>query len=244
MLKNRSLICSKIFPAFRDYNMSENLDKNQNRIRVLLVDDHTMMRQGVQLCLRQEPDLEIVGEAGDGSAALRLAAELRPAVIVMDIVLPDADGVELARQILSTRPEVRIVILAGLLDRRHLRLALASSIAAYVLKTDAMAELAVAIRKAARNENYVSPSVAAMLVEGYKEILAVHSQENESSLSEREIMVLKLIGDGLNTKDIAGELGLSVKTVETHRIRTMIKLGLHSVAELTKYALRKGLTSP
>ena len=213
-------------------------------IRVLLVDDHQILRDGLRLSLRQAPDLEIVGEAGDGLSALRLAAELRPDVVVMDIRLPDADGVELSRQILAVKPETRIVILTGLVEREHLDRALAAGIHRYVLKVDAASQLITAIRRARRNEAYVSPEVAAALVGKYQEFLTASRRNEHSVLSEREEAVLKLIADGRSTKETAGDLGVSIKTVESHRRNIMGKLDLGSVAELTKYAIRKGLTSP
>jgi DNA-binding NarL/FixJ family response regulator len=210
---------------------------------VLLVDDHQILRHGLRLSLRQEPDLEVVGEAGEGSTALRLATELRPDVIVMDISLPDADGVELARRILAARPETRIVILTGLVEREHLDRALAAGINNFVLKVDATNQLITALRKARRNEAYVSPAIAAAMVGKYQELLAASRRNERSALSEREETVLKLIADGRSIKEIAGDLRLSIKTVEGRRRGIMAKLDLGGVADLTKYAIRNGLTS-
>ena len=148
-----------------------------------------------------------------------------------------------ARQILSRSPEVKIVVLSAILDREHLDMAIEAGVAAYVLKVNVSSELINAIRAVRRGETYVCSEVSALLVGGYRELLAADGRSGDSALSEREREVLKLIADGRNTKEIAGELGVSIKTIETHRSRLMARLGMHSVAELTKYAVRKGISS-
>ena len=203
-----------------------------------------MMRDGLRLCLRLEPDLEVIGEADDGSTALRRVAELSPDVVVLDIGLPDSDGISLARQIRELRPKTRIVILTGLVDREHLDQALGAGINCYLLKADGASQLTTAIRRAMRNEPYISSEITAVLVGKYQELLASKRQNDQALPSEREEAVLKLIANGLSTKEIAGDLGVSVKSIETHRRRIMAKLGFRGVADLTKYAIRKGLTSP
>lgn len=212
-------------------------------IRILLVDDHRIVREGLRRYIAAEPGLEIAGEASDGSGAMEMAERLRPDVIVMDIGLPDGDGLAFAREILSRSPDQKIVILSALMDRRHLDEAIQSGIAGYVLKVNAASELIRAIRSASKDEPYLCAEAAAAVMGGYRELLADRERRNQSLLSDRELEVLKRIADGLNTKEIARDLGLSVKTVEAHRVRLMAKLDLHSVAELTKYAVRRGLSS-
>lgn len=212
-------------------------------IRVLLVDDHKIMRDGLRLTLGQHKDLQVVGEAGDRKSALERAEQLYPDVIVMDIGLPDADGVDLSREMLKRWPDFRVVILSAVTDQEHLDQAVEAGVSGYILKVNASEDLVRAIRAVKRNETFLSPEVSAVLLTGYKRLRDTRRLENESALSERELQVLKLIAEGRNTKEIASELSLSIKTVETHRARLMSKLGLHNVAELTKYAIRMGYTA-
>lgn len=212
-------------------------------IRVLLVDDHKIMRDGLRLTLGQHPDMLVVGEAGDRSGALERIQNVSPDVIVMDIGLPDADGVELSREILERWPDIRIIILSAVADQEHLDQALEVGVSGYLLKVNASEDLVRAIRTVTGNEPYLSPEVSAVLLAGYKRLRDTHRIEDGSALSERERQVLKLIAEGRNTKEMAAELSLSIKTVETHRARLMTKLGLHSIAELTKYAIRMGYTT-
>jgi two-component system, NarL family, response regulator NreC len=211
-------------------------------IRILLVDDHKMVRDGLRLMLKQYPDMLVVGEAGDRKTALEIAARTGPEVIVMDIGLPDADGVDLSREMLERWPGIRIVILSGVADQEHLDRAIAAGVSGYLLKVNASEDLVRAIRTVKGNEPYLSPEVSAVLLTGYKRLRDTRREEDKADLSDRELQVLKLVADGRNTKEIATELGLSIKTVETHRARLMTKLGLPSVAELTKYAVRMGYT--
>ena len=212
-------------------------------VRVLLIDDHRIMRDGLRLTLGQHDDMQVVGEAGDRKSALERAEQLRPDVIVMDIGLPDADGVDLSREILKRWPDFRIVILSAIVDQEHLDQAMEAGVSGYLLKVNASEDLVRAIRTVKRNETFLSPEVSAVLLTGYKRLRDARRLENESALSERELQVLKLIAEGRNTKELAAELSLSIKTVETHRARLMSKLELHSVAELTKYAIRMGYTT-
>jgi len=212
-------------------------------IRVLLVDDHKIVRDGLRLTLERYADLCIVGGAGDRKLALAQVAQLQPDVIVMDIGLPDADGVDLSREILQKWPDIRIVILSAVADPEHLEQALDVGVSGYLLKTNAVEDLVRAIRTVKGNEPYLSPEVSAVLLVRYRRLREARRVESESDLSEREQQVLTLVANGRNTKEIAAELGLSAKTVETHRARIMAKLGLQSVVELTKYAIRMGYTS-
>lgn len=211
-------------------------------IDVLLVDDHQLMREGLRLTLARQPDLRIVGEAGDGKTALEMADRLKPSVIVLDIGLPDVDGVTLSGQILGRFPKARVVLLTAVLDQAHLDRAMSAGVSGYVLKVNGSEELVRAIRKAVSGEIYLSPEVTSVLLDGYKRLRETHAVK-DAVLTDREKEVLKLIAEGRNTKEIAADLGLSVKTVETHRVRILGKLALNSVADLTKYAIRMGYTT-
>jgi two-component system, NarL family, response regulator NreC len=210
--------------------------------RILLVDDHTILREGLRRCLAVERDFEVVGEAGTGAQALERVASLQPAVVIMDIGLPDGDGIDFARQMHARWPGLKIIILSALADREHLDAGIAAGIAGYVLKVKATEELIGAIRAALRGETHLSLEVSALLLGGYRELLTASRQFDPAALSDREAEVLKRIADGCTTKAIADQLNLSVKTIESHRVRIMAKLNLHSVAELTKHAIRKGLS--
>jgi DNA-binding NarL/FixJ family response regulator len=217
--------------------------KTDSPIRVVVVDDHKIVRDGLRLTLGQHSDLVIVGEAGDRKSALERIEQCHPDVVIMDIGLPDADGVELSAEILRHRPETRIVILSAFADQEHLDRAMEVGVAGYLLKVNATDDLVRAIRTVKGNEPYLSPEVSAVLLAGYKRLRDIRRMEGEAALSERECEVLTMIANGRNTKEIADQLSLSIKTVETHRARLMNKLGLHSVADLTKYAIRMGYTS-
>lgn len=212
-------------------------------IRVLLVDDHTIMREGLGLMLGQHPDLLVVGVAGDRRSALESVARLKPDVIIMDVGLPDADGIELAAEILTPGSDIHVIILSAIADQEHLDRAMEAGVAGYLLKVNASEDLVRAIRTVNANEPYLSPEVSAVLLNGYKRLREARRVESGPVLSERECQVLKLVSNGRNTKEIAAEIGVSTKTVDTHRARMMSKLGLQSVAELTKYAIRMGYTT-
>jgi DNA-binding NarL/FixJ family response regulator len=217
--------------------------KAEGRVRILIVDDHKIVRDGLRLALGAQADLNVVGEAGDRKTALAKIEESRPELVIIDIGLPDADGVDLAAEVLETWPDLQVIILSGVADPEHLDRALAVGVSGYLLKLNAAADLIAAIRAVRRNEVYLSPEVSSVLVTGYQRLRETRAANQEVELTERERQVLKRIAEGRNTKEIAAELSLSVKTIETYRTRLMHKLALHTVAELTKYAIRMGYTS-
>jgi len=213
-------------------------------IRILVVDDHQIVSAGLRLMLGRETDLEVVGEAGNRTTALLLAEQLCPDLIVMDIGLPDSDGIALSKEILMRWPAMRIVIFSGSADPARLEAAIEAGVSGYVLKSCEASTLVRAIRAAVgKQTTYFCPQVAFLLTESYKRMLKTGGGQGQPTLSERELQVLRMIAAGRNTKAIAAELELSVKTIETHRIRIMDKVGLHSVAELTKHAIRMGYTA-
>ncbi|MBI5934145.1 MAG: response regulator transcription factor [Chloroflexi bacterium] len=211
-------------------------------IRLLLVDDHAVVRSGLRMLLASEADVEIVGEAGSGSEAVSAAGSARPNVILMDIGLPDMTGIEAARLIKSKFPNIFIVALTIHEDEEYFFKMLEAGASGYVPKRAAPEELLTAIRAASRGEVYLYPSLAKLLVKDY--LSQERQQENKpllDGLTEREQEVLSLLAEGATNDEIAKSLVISPKTVERHRENIMHKLNLHSRAELVRYAIRKGI---
>jgi DNA-binding NarL/FixJ family response regulator len=212
-------------------------------IQILLADDHKITRDGLKALLDSQKNMTVIGEAENGRKAVRLAAELQPDVIVMDINMPELNGIEATRQIKSELPEVKIIALSMYSDKRYVVGMLKAGVSGYLLKNCAFDELVSAISAVMNNQNYMSPKIADTVMKGYANILESSDTSPASQLTAREREVLQLIAEGLKTKDIAARIHVSVKTVETHRQQIMRKLNAKSVAELTKIALREGLTS-
>jgi len=208
--------------------------------RVLLADDHEIFVEGLRSLLNKEPQLEVVGAVTDGSQAVRQVLELEPDVVIMDLSMPDMSGIEATQLIKTERPEVKILCLSMHSDRGFVMGALDAGASGYVLKDGAKRELLEAIRAVTADQVYLSPCVARMVVEAAKSNGATPAL---GLLTERERQVLKLLAQGSTSKAIADRLHLSVKTVGTHRNHIMEKLNIHSIAELTKFAIREGLTS-
>jgi DNA-binding NarL/FixJ family response regulator len=212
-------------------------------VRVVLVDDHAMMRDGLRALFTAECGIEVVGEAGDGREALDLVRTLSPDVVVMDIGMPELNGIEATRRIRSEFPHVKVVALSTHWDKRYVQHMLEAGACGYVLKIGAHDELVRAVRAASTGQVYLSPKIAGDVV--MRSIPA--SVENEvsvhSKLGSREREVLQLIAEGKTSAEAARAMHISIKTVETHRRNLAHKLGLHGTAELTKYAVREGLTS-
>jgi DNA-binding NarL/FixJ family response regulator len=212
------------------------------KIRVLLADDHNIVREGLMSLLEKEPDIEVVAMADNGRTAVQLAGELKPDVAVLDIAMPEMNGIEATRRISDDDPGIKVLALSMHSARRFVTEALSAGAKGYLLKDCAAEELVRAIRTVAGNETYLSPKVAGLIVKDYLKHTPDSSPSAESSLTNREREVLQLIAEGECTKEIAFKLSVSIKTVETHRQQIMKKLNLHSVAELTRYAIREGLT--
>ena len=211
-------------------------------IRLLLVDDHAVVRSGLRMLLASEADVEIVGEAGSGSEAVSAAGSERPNVILMDIGLPDMTGIEAARLIKSKFPNVAIVALTIHEDEEYFFKMLEAGASGYVPKRAAPEELLTAIRAAASGEVYLYPSLAKLLVKDYlSQERAVENKPTLDGLTDREQEVLSLLAEGAANDQIAKSLVISTKTVERHRENIMRKLNLHSRAELVRYAIRKGI---
>jgi DNA-binding NarL/FixJ family response regulator len=210
--------------------------------RVLLVDDHQMVREGLRAILEQDEAFSVVGEASSGREAVRLAEQLRPAVVVMDVAMTDLNGIEATRQIRILAPETEVLALSSHSDRRYVMAILAAGACGYVLKANAYEQLARGVSAAARGLKYLSPDVTSEIIEA-----AFRDENLQGSvyqiLGPREREVLQLLAEGSTSIQIAERLGVSPSTAETHRRNLMRKLDVHNVADLTKYAIREGLTS-
>ncbi len=213
-------------------------------IRILIADDHKIMREGLRALIDKEIGMEIIGEAKDGQTTVKLARKLTPSIIVMDIGMPELNGIECTRQILSDNPKAKVLALSMHSDRRFVTEMLRAGASGYLLKDAAFEELIRAVRTVASGRSYLSPDIAGSVIENYVRQSSPTPEKISafSVLTNREREVLQLLAEGNTTKEIAATLFVSVKTVETHRRNIMKKLDLHSVAELTKYAVREGLT--
>lgn len=211
-------------------------------IRVLLVDDHTIMREGLRLLLEKMPDVEVVSEAEDGFQAIELAKSLVPDIVVMDVGMAGLNGIEATNLILAENPDVKVIALSVYSDRQYILGMLKAGASGYVLKAAAGKELFQAIEAVAKNKKYISSQIADIVIDGYIEKISAPNKSARTELGSRERQVLQLLSEGMSSADIASRLSIAVKTVETHRRNIMRKLNIHSVAKLTKYAIREGLT--
>ncbi|HZT39258.1 MAG TPA: response regulator transcription factor [Bryobacteraceae bacterium] len=206
-------------------------------IRVFLADDHTMVRQGFRLILSSQPDIEIVGEAGNGREAVELAEKLHPDVIVMDVAMPELNGIEATRRLAASSPRSRVLALSMHKDSVYVREILRAGARGYLLKDSIDSDLVNAVRAVARGDGYLSPGVSDAVLSDYRR----HVTDPLDLLTSREREVLQLIAEGKTNKEIATSLKLSVYTVDAHRGRIMEKLNLHSTGELVRFAVRNGL---
>ena len=210
--------------------------------RILIADDHAVVRSGLRLILSAQPELQVVGEAGTGEQTVEKAIALRPDILLLDIAMPGLNGLEAARQIRQQVPEVRIIVLTMYDDEAYLRQFLEMGAAGYVLKKAADTELVDAIRAVQRGEPFIYPSLMGQLIDSYlKQPPPPRGRESSEELSTRESEVLRLVALGYTSQQIAKELSISANTVETHRAHIMEKLGLRGRAQLVRYAMAKGL---
>jgi DNA-binding NarL/FixJ family response regulator len=211
-------------------------------IEVLIVDDHDLVREGLRALLDRDPRFKVVGEAGDGQEAVRQARELKPAVVLLDISLPGGlGGLEAAEAILAERPQTRILVLTQYGDPEYVRRALRIGAHGYLLKRSAAHELVDAILAVHRGERYLHPAVAQQVVDLLAAGRGLAADDAYETLTPRERQVIQLLAEGRTSREIAHYLGISLKTAMTHREHVMAKLGLHSRAELVRYAIRKGI---
>lgn len=210
------------------------------KIRVLLIEDHTMVRQGLRRLLEMNEDIQIVGEVGDGRAALDAAQRHRPSVAIIDISLPGLNGIEVTRQLAKTVPETKVLILSMHADEAYVRQSLRAGAVGYLLKDADEQDLLKAVTALSVGGSYFSPSVSKLVLEGY---LSDPGQPDDelAALSDREREVLQLVAEGNSNKEVARLLDVAVSTVESHRKHIMEKLDLHNTAEMVRYALHKGI---
>jgi two-component system, NarL family, response regulator NreC len=214
------------------------------QIRVLLADDHTLIRAGLRMVVMAQPDFAVIGEANDGREAVAMAEKLQPNIVVMDVGMPSLNGIEACRQITTSLPQTRVVMLSMHSDEGYVLRALKAGAKGYLLKDSAEADLANAIRAVVAGKSFFSPAVGKVLLEDYlRKLERTGAEDSFGLLSPREREVLQLVAEGKSSKEVAGLLGLSVYTVETHRAKVMQKLDLHNVPELILYAVRKGVIS-
>jgi DNA-binding NarL/FixJ family response regulator len=213
--------------------------------RILLADDHTIVRQGLRALLAEEDDLRVVGEAGDGRSALEAAERLRPDVVVMDIAMPDLNGIEATRRLTSLPCSPRVVMLSMYTDLEHVLHSLLAGASGYVRKQDADAELVAAVRSGRPDDPFLSPSIDRDLLNEHmrRARATAHDRDDYQLLTPREREVLQLVAEGRLNKQAAAGLGIAVRTVEVHRASIMRKLGLQDQAALVRYAVRKGIVS-
>jgi two-component system response regulator NreC len=211
-------------------------------IRIILADDHAVMRRGLRLVLEEQKDFQVVGEASDGREAVSLVEALKPDVAVLDITMPNMNGIEAARQISAKQPGVSIVVLSMHSDEGYVLRALKAGARGYLLKESPETDLIHAIRSVSQGKAFFSPAVSRMLVEDYvRQLQDKDIEDSYELLTPREREILQLIAEGKSNKDVANMLNLSLYTIETHRGNIMEKLNLHSVPELILYAVRKGV---
>ncbi len=210
-------------------------------VKILLVDDHQVLREGLRSMLERQSDMKVVGEAPDGTVALRLVRELKPDLVIMDVNMPGMDGIDVTRLISRDHPEVKVLALSMYLRKTFITEMLKSGAAGYLLKESAFAEIVEAIHAVLRGDKYVSNRVAGLLVDEY--VQQGQRDPNQVHLTKRELEVVRMLADGKSSKEIAVITGTSVKTVDACRRRVMQKLEVRSIAELVKYAIREGLTT-
>jgi two-component system response regulator NreC len=210
------------------------------KIRVLVADDHGIVRQGLRSLLERQLDMEVTGEAGDGRDAVGIAAELKPDIIVMDIAMPRLNGIDAAEQVLRNNPATRIILLSMYADEEFVMRALTVGVKGYLLKDSAELDLVRAVRAVAAGKSYFSPAIAQTLAEDYvRQLQSTGLQDSYELLTPREKETLQLLAEGKSNKEVAAVLNVSPYTVETHRMHLMQKLNLHNTAEIVLYAVRK-----
>ncbi|MGD0361137.1 MAG: response regulator transcription factor [Bryobacteraceae bacterium] len=211
-------------------------------VRIVLADDHTIMRNGLRLLLERQPHLQVVGEAADGRQAVALSETSNPDVVIMDIGMPNLNGIEATRQIVNHSPRTAVAILSMHSDESYVIRALKAGARAYLLKDSAEADLLAAVRALTEGKSFFSPAISKILVEDYmRQLESRGAEDTYELLTNREREILQLLAEGRTNKEVANMLNLSLYTVETHRTHILQKLNLHSVPELILYAVRKGI---
>jgi two-component system, NarL family, response regulator NreC len=214
------------------------------KIRILVADDHDIVRAGLKSLLERQEDIEIVGEAADGREVVRLAEQLNPSIIVTDIAMPQLNGIDAAAQILRHDPDIKIIILSMYADEEFLVRALTAGVKGYLLKDAVQADLLRAVRAVATGRSFFSPAIAQTLAEDYvRQLQRKGLEDSYELLTEREREILQLLAEGKSNKEVATVLNISPYTIETHRMHLMQKLNLHNTAEIVLYAVRKKIVA-
>lgn len=213
------------------------------KIRILIADDHKIVRDGLRALLEKQTGMEVIAEAENGRKAVQLARELYPDIVIIDIGMPDLNGIDAARQIIAEVDQVKVIALSMHSDKRFVAQMFKAGASAYLLKDCAFEELAQAVNVVVAGQTYLSPEIAGPVMDDYVRHLTTTDSSGFSVLTAREREVLQLLAEGRATKEVAAELHVSIKTIETHRQQIMNKLRVRSLADLTKYAIREGLTS-
>jgi DNA-binding NarL/FixJ family response regulator len=214
-------------------------------IKIVLADDHKILREGICSLVKGFPDMEVIGEAADGRTVLKLVKDLSPDIVIMDISMPDLNGIDATRRITAEHPKVKVIALSMHYDKQFVSEIFKAGASGYLLKDCAFDELEHAIRVVIENKTYINPQIASLVVESLvNQPSAINNgSQSYSLLTEREREVLQMISEGNSTKQIASKLNVSAKTIESHRRQVMGKLNIRNVAELTKFAIREGITS-
>ncbi len=213
------------------------------KIKVLLVDDHKIVSDSLVPLLNSQPDIEVVGQASNGRKAVELTQELNPDIVIMDVVMEELNGIEATRHIIAQCPGIKVLILSMQADRRYVTGSLNAGASGYLTKSCSFEELVTAIRKVQENKKYLSPEISGIVIEESLDKSPAAEPSISTVLTMREREVLQLLAEGKSVKQIAEQLFISIKTVHTHRKQIMEKLDIHSIANLTKFAIREGLTS-
>lgn len=213
-------------------------------IRIMLVDDHTMVREALRVVLEQDESMKVVAEVGDGETALKLATQLTPDVVIMDVAMPGLSGIETTRRLLAKHPQVKVLALSTYLDRRTVQQMLDAGARGYIVKSAAGGELKQGIRSVIEGRSYLCAEVTALVTDSLRNSRTSSGDPDQRPLSRRELQVATLLAQGKSAPEIGDQLHISASTVDVHRRNLMAKLGLHNVVELTKYAIRTGLIMP
>ncbi len=212
-------------------------------IKIILADDHKIVREGLRSLLEKQPDMKVVAEAEDGRTTLKQVRKLLPDVVIMDVSMRDLNGIDATRQIITKSPGVKVLALSMHSDKRFIVGMLSAGASGYLSKDSTYSELVDAIRIVVSNKIYLSPRITGIVTEDYVNRLTATDSSAHSILTARECEVLQLLAEGKSTKQVASQLNVSAKTIETHRQKIMDKLDIHNIVELTKHAIREGLTS-
>jgi two-component system response regulator NreC len=212
-------------------------------MRILIADDHGVVREGLKVLIENQPDMEVVGEAEDGLMVTKLAKELSPDIIIMDISMPNLNGIEATRLILAENPQTRVIALSVHLDKHFVTQMLKAGASGYVLKSCLFDEVLRALLTVNRDEHYLSPKITDVVLDDYIQYMAAYNKSADDHLTARERQIVQMLAEGKSTKQVASRLHISPKTADANRRQIMNKLGVSSLAELIKYAIRKGLTS-